>query len=342
MRSKKPVIYMNIREMTEERERGFLAPQAVCSVNSKGRRREEEPCELRTVFQRDRDRILHSKAFRRLKHKTQVFLSPLGDHYRTRLTHTLEVSQIARTISRALSLNEDLTEAIALGHDLGHTPFGHMGERVLNELCPGGFRHNEQSLRVVEKLEGNGGLNLTYEVLNGILCHTGDRQADTLEGRVVALSDKIAYINHDIDDAVRGGVLKEDEIPREYTEVLGNRHSKRIDTMIKATVSCGIDDGIQMKRDISDAMYGLRRFMFERVYLNAESDAKSEEGKARYIIEGLYDKFTNDIDLIPEAARKCSDTDDKCIIAKDYIAGMSDPFAVNKYEELFVPRFWVK
>lgn len=333
---------MNIREMLEERERGFLSPCAVCSSDSKGRVRDEEPCEIRTVFQRDRDRIIHSKAFRRLKHKTQVFLSPLGDHYRTRLTHTLEVSQIARTISRSLCLNEDLTEAIALGHDLGHTPFGHMGERVLNELCPGGFKHNEQSLRVVKTLEGKDGLNLTYEVMDGILCHTGDKKADTLEGRVVALSDKIAYINHDIDDAIRGGVLDESDLPKEYTDVLGTRHSRRINTMIKATIECGVSDGIRMKPEVAEAMYGLRKFMFDNVYLNVGSGAKAEEGKARYIIEGLYKRFVKDITLIPEEARISSGTDDEHIIAKDYIAGMSDPFAVNKYEELFVPAFWVK
>lgn len=333
---------MNIREMLEEREREYLSPYAVCSADSKGRKRFEDQCSLRTVFQRDRDRIIHSKAFRRLKHKTQVFLSPLGDHYRTRLTHTLEVAQIARTIARSLCLNEDLTEAIALGHDLGHTPFGHMGERVLSELCPGGFRHNEQSLRVVEVLEGNDGLNLTYEVRDGILCHSGEKTADTLEGQIVSLADKIAYINHDIDDAVRGGVLTEADIPGEYTDILGTRHSIRIDTMIKAAVECGTENGISMKPEIYKAMFGLRQFMFDRVYLNSSSDAKAEESKARYIIEGLYNKFIKDIELIPVEARNSSKTDDVHIIAKDYIAGMSDPFAVAKYEEMFVPRFWVK
>lgn len=333
---------MEIREMIEEREREYLSPYAVCSADSKGREHFEEPCQLRTAFQRDRDRIIHSKAFRRLKHKTQVFLSPLGDHYRTRLTHTLEVAQIARTISRSLCLNEDLTEAIALGHDLGHTPFGHMGERVLDELCPDGFRHNEHSLRVVKILEGKKGLNLTYEVMDGILCHTGDKAADTLEGQVVSIADRIAYINHDIDDAVRGGVISEQDIPKEYTDVLGNRHSTRIDTMIKAAVQCGTENGISMRSEIYKAMLGLRQFMFDKVYLNSNSDAKAEEGKARYIIEGLYDKFTKNIELIPVEARKSSKTEDIYIIAMDYIAGMSDPFAVAKYEELYVPRFWVK
>ncbi len=333
---------MNIREMIEEREREYLSPYAVCSADSKGRERYEEPCQLRTVFQRDRDRIIHSKAFRRLKHKTQVFLSPLGDHYRTRLTHTLEVAQIARTIARSLCLNEDLTEAISLGHDLGHTPFGHMGERVLNELCPGGFRHNEQSLRVVMVLEGNNGLNLTYEVMDGILCHSGEKQSDTLEGQIVSLADRIAYINHDIDDAIRGGVMTEEEISKEYTDILGARHSIRIDTMIKAAVEYGTQNGIGMKPEIYQAMLGLRKFMFDKVYLNSNSDAKAEESKARYIIEGLYTKFVNNIELIPVEARQSSKTDDICIIAKDYIAGMSDPYAVAKYEELYVPRFWVK
>lgn len=327
--------------MLEQRERTFLSENAVCSADSKGRIQFDEPCDIRTEFQRDRDRILHSKAFRRLKHKTQVFLSPLGDHYRTRLTHTLEVSQIARTISRALNLNEDLTEAIALGHDLGHTPFGHMGERVLDEICDGGFKHSEQSLRVVDVLENGTGLNLTHEVRIGIVCHTGAKKPDTLEGKVVALSDKIAYINHDIDDSIRGGVLKEDDIPDEFSKVLGGKHSLRINTMINATIQCS-DSDIIMKKDVSDAMYGLRSFMFENVYLNTDSQSKVEEGKAKYIIAGLYDKFIGDIDLIPKEARDNSQTDDKNIIARDYIAGMSDPYAVAKYEEFYIPRFWVK
>lgn len=331
----------SIREVIEDREQTFLSKNAVCSANSKGRIFYEEPCEIRTDFQRDRDRIIHSKSFRRLKHKTQVFLSPLGDHYRTRLTHTLEVSQIARTIARALSLNEDLTEAIALGHDLGHTPFGHIGERVLSEICDGGFKHNEQSLRVVDILENGSGLNLTYEVRNGIECHTGGKRPDTLEGKVVALSDKIAYINHDIDDCIRGGVLKEEDIPQEYSKILGDKHSLRINTMINATINSSGTD-IFMKKEVSDAMYGLRAFMFENVYLNTDSQAKAEEVKAKYIIEGLYDKFMDNIDLIPKESRIGSHTDDKNIIARDYIAGMSDPFAVAKYEDFFIPRFWVK
>ena len=332
---------MIVREMIEKREREYLSDSAVMSAESNGRRVPEEPCELRTCFQRDRDRITHSKAFRRLKHKTQVFLSPQGDHYRTRLTHTLEVAQIARSIARALRLNEDLTEAIALGHDLGHTPFGHMGERVLNEICPTGFKHNEQSLRVVDVLENGKGLNLTHEVRDGIVRHTGAKKAETLEGRVVALSDRIAYINHDIDDAVRGGVLSESEIPTAFTSVLGDRHSVRIDTMIKAVINSSGSD-IEMEAEVHAAMMGLRKFLFEQVYMNPHLEIAAEENKARHIIESLYDKFVNDIDLIPKETRDNSRTDDKYIIAADYIAGMSDPFAVSRYEQLFVPKFWVK
>ncbi len=332
---------MNVREMIEEREREYLSGRAALSENSAGRLENEEPCELRTCFQRDRDRIIHSKAFRRLKHKTQVFLSPQGDHYRTRLTHTLEVAQIARTIARSLSLNEDLTEAIALGHDLGHTPFGHMGERVLSEICPGGFEHNKQSLRVVDVLENGKGLNLTYEVRDGILNHTGAGRAKTLEGRIVALSDRIAYINHDIDDAVRGGVLDESDIPSAFVSVLGERSSVRIDTMIKAVISASGDD-IAMEPEVHAAMMGLRQFLFDRVYLNPELEIAAEENKAKLIIESLYKRFLDDIDLIPKEARDNSRTDDKYVIAADYIAGMSDPFAVACYQELFVPRFWVK
>ena len=264
----------------------------------------------------------------------------MGDHYRTRLTHTLEVAQIARTIARSLCLNEDLTEAIALGHDLGHTPFGHMGERVLNEICPTGFKHNEQSLRVVDVLEGGGGLNLTYEVRDGIVCHTGAKRADTLEGRIVAVADKIAYVNHDIDDSIRGGLLSENDIPKEFSDVLGNRHSARIDTMIKAAIS-GSEHDIGMEPDIYDAMMGLRQFLFDNVYLNKNAEVATEEDKAKNIIEGLYSRFVNDIDLIPADARNNSRTDDNSIIAMDYIAGMSDPFAIARYEELFIPKFWV-
>ncbi len=330
---------MELREKLEERECKNLSPYAAKSAESKGRVREEKRCELRTEFQRDRDRIVHSKAFRRLKHKTQVFLSPEGDHYRTRLTHTLEVSQIARTMARALNLNEDLTEAISLGHDLGHTPFGHMGETVLGRICPRGFRHNEQSLRVVDVLEREGGLNLTYEVRDGILCHTGDKKAETLEGQVVALSDKIAYVNHDIDDAIRGGVITVDDIPKEYGEILGKKNSERINTMIWAVIE--ESDGkpkISMQDDIYKAMMGLRKFMFENVYISSEP--KIEEKKAKFILEGLYRAYLEKPELIPQNQSKKSDSDDINIIARDYIAGMSDRYAVAKFSEIYVPKFW--
>lgn len=330
---------MNLREQIEEREKLILSPYATKSADTKGRLTKIEPCPIRTEFQRDRDRIIHSKSFRRLKHKTQVFLSPEGDHYRTRLTHTFEVSQIARTIARALSLNEDLTEAIALGHDLGHTPFGHMGEKVLDRICPLGFKHNEQSLRVVDILERQGGLNLTSEVRDGILCHTGDKKADTLEGRVVALADKVAYINHDIDDAIRGGVLKSLDIPKEYTKVLGEENSKRIDTMIMAIIkgSDGKDD-IHMEDDIYDAMMGLRKFMFKNVYV--ASEPQKEEQKAIGIIEGLYELYSTNPQLIPQSSREASKTEDIHMLTRDYIAGMSDRYAVARYMEYYIPSFW--
>lgn len=328
---------MNLRIVSEELEKTNLSQRGAKSCESRGRQIYENPCDLRTEYQRDRDRILHSKAFRRLKHKTQVFLSPEGDHYRTRLTHTLEVSQIARTISRALRLNEDLTEAIALGHDLGHTPFGHQGERVLSRICPAGFKHNEQSLRVVDVLERQGGLNLTYEVRDGILCHTGSKKADTAEGQVVALADKIAYINHDIDDAVRGGVISEDDIPKEYAEILGDSHSKRIDAMIWAVIKQSMNgDEISMEPEVYKAMMGLRRFMFDNVYIS--SAAKKEEGKADGIIEGLYNAYIENPSLIPDGF-KAADGDIH-IWARDYIAGMSDPYAVARFTELYIPEFW--
>ncbi len=332
---------MNLRSLTEERERDYLAPWATKSRESLGRTMPEEPCQLRTEFQRDRDRIIHSKAFRRLKHKTQVFLSPEGDHYRTRLTHTLEVSQIARTIARALSLNEDLTEAIALGHDLGHTPFGHRGEKVLGELCPHGFYHNEQSLRVVDVLERPGGLNLTYEVRDGILCHTGDKEASTPEGRVVALADKIAYINHDIDDAIRGGVLSGSDIPREFSDVLGDSHSGRIDTMIWAVISASRErPEVIMEDAVYHAMMGLREFMFQKVYV--ASEPKQEEKKADNIIRGLYEYYTKHPETIPQIRKDASGTGDVHILTRDYIAGMSDRFAVAKFTEIYIPAFWAR
>ncbi|MBQ2613762.1 MAG: deoxyguanosinetriphosphate triphosphohydrolase [Clostridia bacterium] len=331
---------MNLRIVTEEGEYGRLSPYAQKSKETAGRQREEELCPLRTEFQRDRDRIIHSKAFRRLKHKTQVFLSPEGDHYRTRLTHTLEVSQIARTIARALCLNEDLTEAIALGHDLGHTPFGHMGEKVLKKICPLGFQHNEQSLRVVDVLERPGGLNLTKEVRDGILCHTGDKQASTLEGKVVALADKVAYINHDIDDAIRGGILTEKNLPARYIKVLGDSHSRRLDTMIWAIIRASKDQPeIGMEEEIYQAMMGLREFMFENVYV--ASEPQREEQKAAGIIERLYGFYSENPEQIP-VSREVADTEDPHLLTRDYIAGMSDRYAVAKYSELFIPDFWQK
>ena len=330
---------MTFREKTEQREREYLSRYAVCSADSRGRARAEEKCGLRTDFQRDRDRVIHSKAFRRLKHKTQVFLSPEGDHYRTRLTHTLEVAQIARTISRALDLNEDLTEAIALGHDLGHTPFGHSGERALDRLCPQGFHHNEQSLRVVNVLERHGGLNLTYEVKDGILCHTGDKMPQTAEGEIVRFADKIAYLNHDIDDAVRGGVIKESDLPKEYTQILGKTRTERIGTLINGIIDSSIDKPhIEMEQSVFDAMMGLREFMFSNVYRNPYAEA--EEVKSFGVIKALFELFGEKPELIPEGIRRTSRSDDNMIVVRDYIAGMTDRFAIALYCKHFVPDSW--
>lgn len=332
-------VCMKIREISENIEKQNLSEYAALSADTRGRLREEEKCDIRTDFQRDRDRILHSKAFRRLKHKTQVFISPEGDHYRTRLTHTLEVSQIARTIARALRLNEDLTEAIALGHDLGHTPFGHAGEKVLDEIHPGGFKHNEQSLRVVDILEGGKGLNLTYEVRDGILKHTGDQRPETLEGRIVSLSDRIAYINHDIDDALRGGILEVSSIPEECMKVLGYTHKQRINTMIKDIIneSMGKAD-VGMSSEISMATGLLRKFMFDNVYIG--SAAKVEEKKARNIIMSLYEYYMQNPEEIPaEEFRKIEDINVERLVC-DYIAGMSDRYAINIFKKLFIPAPW--
>lgn len=331
---------MNVREITEKIERETLSPFAMLSENTKGREKEMELCDLRTEYQRDRDRIIHSKAFRRLKHKTQVFITPEGDHYRTRLTHTLEVAQIARTICRALRLNEDLVEAMALGHDLGHTPFGHAGERVLNEICPYGFAHNKQSVRVVEKLE-NGGMNLTFEVRDGIENHTGERKAVTLEGTVLKFADRIAYINHDIDDAIRGKIISKDLIPTEISEILGNTHSDRIDTMIRDIISSSMEKNeISMTSEVGEAMNELRRFMFENVYIG--SKAKTEELKAQKIVQALYEHFVAHPEEMPEEYRSLLEEDAIAKVVCDYIAGMSDRYALFVYEELFVPRSWNK
>lgn len=333
---------MNIREKQEEAEQHLLSPYAMLSVHTKGRKKPEMECEIRTCFQRDRDRILHCKAFRRLKDKTQVFLSPKGDHYRTRLTHTLEVSQNARTIARALNLNEMLTEAIALGHDLGHTPFGHAGERVLNEMNPSGFRHNQQSVRVAQYLEKNGkGLNLTWEVLDGMENHSIHSNPATLEGKVVRLADKIAYINHDIDDAVRGNILSEDDLPREYTDVLGRTFRERINTMILDIVSQneGLND-ILMSEKTKNAMLGLRKFLFERVYL--EPGTKKEENKIRNIIEPLYEYYLHHIEKLPDyLTEQIEEKETKEQAVCDYIAGMTDHYAVESYKDIFIPKFWM-
>ncbi|MCM1525034.1 MAG: deoxyguanosinetriphosphate triphosphohydrolase [Ruminococcus sp.] len=328
---------MTIREQIEITELGTLCEDACVSKNSGRRVRAEAKCPIRTEFQRDRDRILHSNAFRRLKHKTQVFFDPIGDHYRTRLTHSLEVAQIARTISRALRLNEDLTEAIALGHDLGHTPFGHSGEAVLNEVCSSGFKHYLQSVRVVDYIEKNGaGLNLTYEVKNGIACHT-NKIAATKEGYVVRLADKIAYINHDIDDAVRGGVLTEDMLPESAVSVLGRTKSQRITTLIMSIVGNGSSD-IRMDDDVKKAHDELRLFMFDNVYCS--STAKAEESKAKMLIEKLYRYYLKDPDKMPEEYKNLMNRFSRERAVCDYISGMSDGYAINLYNELFIPKGW--
>ncbi len=332
---------MLIRENIELLERTYLSPFATLSENSRGRDREEMQCDIRPVFQRDRDRILHCKSFRRLKHKTQVFLSPKGDHYRTRLTHTLEVSQNARTIAKALRLNEDLVEAIALGHDLGHTPFGHAGERILNTICEGGFRHNEQSVRIVERLEKDGmGLNLTWEVRDGILNHQTSLMPSTLEGKIVRLSDKIAYINHDIDDAIRARVLEEGDIPGEYREILGETTRKRLDNLIHniITNSLGMND-ICMSQEVEHAMRDLRKFMFEKVYCNPV--AKREEERAEGLLSRLYQYYIEHIDILPAwylAMMDQGQTKERVVC--DYIAGMTDQYAIAKFEEYFMPKAW--
>jgi len=334
---------MNYRERSEALENEMLSPYATKSSDSKGRELEERKCDVRTCFQRDRDRIIHCKAFRRLKHKTQVFLSPEGDHYRTRLTHTLEVSQISRTIARALRLNEDLTEAIALGHDLGHTPFGHCGEDALNDVHEAGFHHNEQSLRVVDLLEKNSkgryGLNLTEEVRDGILNHTGPNKPITLEGQIVKLCDRIAYINHDIDDAIRAGVLKMDLFDQPVFDLIGKTHSKRINTLILDVISTSDNTSdVKMSEKISKSFLDLRKYMFEHVYLNPE--AKKEETKARMIVKDLYKYYVEHPDALPAELRDMYEDGHGVDVIKDYIAGMTDRYAVTKYKNIFIPRFW--
>ena len=333
---------MTIKEMAEQREETYLSPYASFSKHTKGRERQETPCDIRPDYQRDRDRILHCKSFRRLKHKTQVFLSPQGDHYRDRLTHTLEVSQIARTIAGALRLNENLTEAIALGHDLGHTPFGHAGDRALNRICPEGFIHCEQSLRVVELLEKKGrGLNLTWEVRDGILNHRSSGSPATLEGKVVRLADKIAYINHDIDDAERAGILREEDVPQQYRRMLGGSLRERLSTMIHDIVRNSEEQpDIVQSDDIAYAMKGLRKFMFQHVYTN--SVAKSQESKAEMLVQALYEYYSEHLESLPEEylvmLYKRGEGVPKIVC--DYISGMSDQYAMAKYSEIFIPKAW--
>ena len=333
---------MTIREVQEAWEAQYLSPYAALSQNTKGRREPEALCDIRPEYQRDRDRILHCKAFRRLKHKTQVFLAPEGDHYRTRLTHTLEVAQIARTIARALQMNENLTEAIALGHDLGHTPFGHSGERILDELCPDGFAHYQQSVRVVEVLEKDGrGLNLTWEVRDGILNHRTSGNPSTLEGCIVRLSDKIAYIIHDIDDAIRGRIFKEEEIPECYTSLLGHSVRERLNTMIHDLIDSSRNQPkISMSPGMQEAMQGLRSWLFEHMYLN--EIPKAEEKKAQQLIAALYQYYLRHPDKLPEEYRRMigQQGEKKERVVCDYIAGMSDSYAICKFEELFVPQAW--
>lgn len=331
---------MSVREQSEELEARMLSPYAMLSRDTRGTGRARRPDDIRTEYQRDRDRILHCNSFRRLKHKTQVFLAPQGDHYRTRLTHTLEVSQIARTIARALRLNEDLTEAIALGHDLGHTPFGHAGERALNGIREHGFQHNYQSVRVVDHLENGGdGLNLTWEVKNGIACHS-DRvpQAATLEGRVVRISDKVAYINHDIEDAVRAGVLREDQLPYDCLYVLGRSKSARITTIVRSIIENSQED-IRMASEVYQAHLRLQAFMFDAVYTNPA--AKSEEGRAEGIVRALYEYFVSHPDRLPAEYRAVIPREGTERAVCDYVAGMTDHYAVNCYKELFIPKFWM-
>lgn len=327
------------RRIIEERERQTLSPYAALSAETRGREYPIAPCPVRTEFVRDRDRIIHCKSFRRLKHKTQVFLSPIGDHYRTRLTHTLEVAQIARTIARGLLLNEDLTEAIAMGHDLGHTPFGHSGESVLNRIVPGGFEHNKQSLRIVEKLENGKGLNLTFEVRDGILNHKKSGHPSTLEGVVVSLADRIAYVNHDIDDAVRAGLLSNDILPKSCIEAIGATHGERINTLVLDILQTSSGKNhVEMSGEISSEFEKLRQFLFDNLY--HDSAAKAEEGKAEGVIERLYYHYLKHVSELPPEFTKYIDEDGPDRIAADYIACMTDRYAVRDYTRLFVPADW--
>lgn len=327
------------REITEAREKETLSKYARLSVDTKGREKPLADCELRTCYQRDRDRILHSKAFRRLNHKTQVFIAPEGDHYRTRLTHTLEVSQISRTIARSLGLNEDLTEAVALGHDLGHTPFGHVGEEALREMGLD-FNHNEQSLRVVDKIEYEGkGLNLTYEVRNGILNHTGKILPETLEGRIVRIADRIAYVNHDVDDAVRGGIIAEEDIPGEAASFFGRHHGIRINNMVQDLIKASLDKPeIRMSDDGWRILLELRQYLMDNVY--SRSPAKSEDDKAKEIIKALYRHYLDNPEQLP-VEYKSEDGESLKARVADYVSGMTDRYAIRIYENLFIPKSWM-
>lgn len=330
---------MTVREQFEQKEAAILSEYACKSTDAffTGKLQKEEKCPYRTDFQRDRDRILHCNSFRRLKRKTQVFLSPVGDHYRTRLTHTLEVSQIARTISRGMGMNEDLTEAVALGHDLGHSPFGHCGEAVLNEICPHGFKHYLQSVRVVDEIEKKGkGLNLTFAVRNGIECHT-NMTADTKEGCIVRLADTIAYINHDIEDSIRAGILFNHDLPDDCVKVLGDTKTKRITTLVASVIEHG-PEKIDFMPEIRKAHDDLRAFMFEKVYMNPA--AKQEEYKAELLVKKLYSFFIENSSLLPQEYQDIMKRTDNHRAVCDYISGMSDEYAVDLYTELFVPKFW--
>lgn len=332
---------MNIREEMEQREMELLSPYAARSRDSRGRDRYEEECDIRTVYQRDRDRILHCKSFRRLKDKTQVFLAPQGDHYRNRLTHTLEVSQTARTIAKALRLNDDLVEAIALGHDLGHTPFGHAGERALDRVCPLGFAHYRQSIRVVERLEKNGaGLNLTWEVRDGILNHRTSGSPHTLEGQIVRLCDKISYIHHDMDDAQRAGVITEDDIPITLRLLLGENTKERLNTFIHDIVDNSRGkDAISMSPEIEEGLRDLRNIMFQNVYLNPI--AKEEEEKAENLVEALYGYYSTRPDKMSEEYKRLlEDGEEMNRVVCDYISGMTDQYSMEKFREIYIPRAW--
>ncbi|MFZ5973934.1 MAG: deoxyguanosinetriphosphate triphosphohydrolase [Bacillota bacterium] len=336
-RKKGYAVVSDIRKRQEELELRILSRFAACSANTRGRRQAIEPCSLRTEFQRDRDRILHCKSFRRLKHKTQVFIAPEGDHYRTRLTHTLEVAQIARTIVRALRLNEDLAEAIALGHDLGHTPFGHVGEDLLNTINGCGFAHNEQSLRIVDELENGTGLNLTWEVRDGILNHRTSCSPGTLEGCAVRIADKIAYINHDIDDAQRAGLLREDELPPVSLMRLGRGHGVRINAMILDVVEHSLDKPfVRMSPGGREATDALRGYLFEHLYLQAR--ARSQEQKAEHVLEKLFEYYTENLHRLPDEYRAVAQRESAGRAVSDYIAGMSDQYAIQTYVGLFVPK----